>query len=50
MYQGRTFLCQRLDIGARVATVRSVDVKYYTTPVKTLGEIRLAMQCKHGRW
>ena len=28
--QGRTYLCKRLDLGARVATVRPADLKYYT--------------------
>jgi len=30
LYQGRTYLCKKLDLGARVATVRPADLKYYT--------------------
>lgn len=28
--QGRTYLCKKLDLGSKVATVRSADLKYYT--------------------
>lgn len=28
--QGRTYLCKKLDLDARVAVVRPADVKYYT--------------------
>ena len=38
MYQGRTYLCKRLDVGARVAVVRPVQVKYYTAPIDVVGE------------
>lgn len=33
MHQGRTYLCKKLDLGARVAVVRPADLKYYTKPV-----------------
>lgn len=29
-YQGRTYLCKKLDLDARVAVVRPADLKYYT--------------------
>ncbi|KAG7666576.1 hypothetical protein KSW81_000350 [Nannochloris sp. 'desiccata'] len=32
-YQGRTYLCRKLDLDAKVALVRPVDVKYYTKSV-----------------
>ena len=28
--QGRTYLCKKLDLGSKVATVRSADLEYYT--------------------
>ena len=28
--QGRTYLCKKLDLGSKVAMVRSADLKYYT--------------------
>lgn len=28
--QGRTYLCKKLDLDSRVATVRPADLKYYT--------------------
>lgn len=28
--QGRTYLCKKLDLGTKVATVRAADLKYYT--------------------
>jgi len=42
LYQGRTYLCKKLDLGGRVATVRPADLKYYTktrdfTDVHVLG-------------
>ena len=30
MLQGRTYLCKKLDLGQKVATVRAADLKYYT--------------------
>ncbi|KAL4447650.1 hypothetical protein ABPG75_004869 [Micractinium tetrahymenae] len=30
MYQGRTYLCKKLDLDAHVAVVRPADLKYYT--------------------
>ena len=40
--QGRTYLCKKLDLAARVAVVRPADLKYYTktrdfTDVHVLG-------------
>ncbi|CAG9467695.1 unnamed protein product [Pedinophyceae sp. YPF-701] len=32
MYQGRTYLCKKVDLETHVATVRQADVKYYTRP------------------
>lgn len=32
-FQGRTYLCRKLDLEARVALMRPVNVKYYTKPV-----------------
>ena len=32
-FQGRTYLCRKLDLDARVALMRPVDVKYYTKTV-----------------
>ena len=32
-YQGRTYLCRKLDLDAKLAFVRPVDVKYYTKSV-----------------
>jgi ATP-dependent helicase YprA (DUF1998 family) len=32
-YQGRTYLCRKLDLDAKIALVRPVDVKYYTKSV-----------------
>lgn len=29
--QGKTYLCKKVDLDARVAIVRPADVKYYTT-------------------
>ncbi|KAK9819572.1 hypothetical protein WJX81_002582 [Elliptochloris bilobata] len=42
LYQGRTYLCKKLDLAARVAVVRPADLKYYTktrdfTDVHVLG-------------
>lgn len=28
--QGRTYLCKKLDLATKVATVRAADLKYYT--------------------
>lgn len=28
--QGRTYLCKKLDLDSKVATVRPADLKYYT--------------------
>ena len=33
MFQGRPFLCRRLDLGSRVAEVAPADVRYYTTTI-----------------
>jgi DEAD/DEAH box helicase domain-containing protein len=33
LHQGRTYLCRKLDLDARVALVRPADLKYYTKPV-----------------
>ncbi|KAL6748120.1 hypothetical protein V8C86DRAFT_2443312, partial [Haematococcus lacustris] len=33
LFQGRPYLCKTLDLAARVAVVRPVDVKYYTKAV-----------------
>lgn len=33
LFQGRTYLCKRLDLDARVALVRPADLKYYTKPI-----------------
>lgn len=33
MFQGRTYLCKKLDLDAKVAIVRPADLKYYTKPV-----------------
>ncbi|KAL0027014.1 hypothetical protein WJX79_008750 [Trebouxia sp. C0005] len=30
MFQGRTYLCKKLDLGSKVAMVRAADLKYYT--------------------
>lgn len=30
-WQGRTYLCKRLDLSTKTAIVRPVDVKYYTS-------------------
>ena len=30
LLQGRTYLCKKLDLGTKVATVRAADLKYYT--------------------
>ncbi|KAK9795209.1 hypothetical protein WJX73_000198 [Symbiochloris irregularis] len=30
MYQGRTYLCKKLDMDSKVAVVRPADLKYYT--------------------
>lgn len=30
MFQGRPYLCRKLNLGERVALVRPADVKYYT--------------------
>ena len=30
LLQGRTYLCKRLDLGAKLAVVRPADLKYYT--------------------
>lgn len=40
--QGRTYLCKRLDLSAKLAVVRPADLKYYTktrdfTDVHVLG-------------
>ena len=37
LHQARTYLCTRLDIDAKVATVRRCNVKYYTGVQVTLG-------------
>ena len=29
-WQGRTYLCKKLDLDSKVATVRPADLKYYT--------------------
>lgn len=31
MYQGHTYLCKKLDLGAKVAVVKLMQLKYYTT-------------------
>ena len=31
MYQGHTYLCKKLDLGAKVAFVKLMQLKYYTT-------------------
>lgn len=36
LFQGRSFLCKKLDVAGRIATVRAVHVKYYTVPVSTI--------------
>ncbi|KFM29328.1 Putative ATP-dependent helicase HRQ1 [Auxenochlorella protothecoides] len=40
MYQGRTYLCVKLDLDARVAIVRPADVKYYTA-VSDMTEVQV---------
>lgn len=30
LLQGRTYLCKKLDLGTKVATVRAADLKYCT--------------------
>ncbi|KAK9842388.1 hypothetical protein WJX84_006352, partial [Apatococcus fuscideae] len=52
MFQGRTYLCKKLDLDSKVATVRPADLKYYTkvrdmTDIHVVGG-RLAFPARVG--
>ena len=49
LHQGRTFLCRKLDLSSRVATVRPADVKYYTK-LKDFTDIYVTGKHELGTW
>lgn len=44
MFQGRTYLCTKLDLNKKIAFVRAADLKYYTT-LRDFTDIHVTGSC-----